>query len=152
EDLPAWSPDGRLIAFTRASEKAFDPDGRSEIDVIEPRPGAAPRRLAHPYAPNNQLLTWSPDSKLVAYLEGREPRLNAYMQDRLSVVPAAGGAPRSLSEKLDRAVMSYAFNGNASITIAVEDDRSVYPAIVDVSSAAIERTGGAGEFTVSALS
>ena len=36
EDLPAWSPDGRLIAFIRTHEPGVDQDGREAIAVIEP--------------------------------------------------------------------------------------------------------------------
>jgi dipeptidyl aminopeptidase/acylaminoacyl peptidase len=151
EDLPAWSPDGRQIAFVRTHEKALDPDGRADIDVIDARPGATAKNLGRPYAPNNQKLAFSPDGKLIAYLQGLEPKFNVYMQDHLVVAPAAGGVPRALADKLDRAVMSYAFTADsAAVTIAVEDDCAVYPARVDLATGAVNREV-AGQFTVSAL-
>jgi dipeptidyl aminopeptidase/acylaminoacyl peptidase len=152
EDLPAWSPDGRRIAFTRTHEQGPDQDGREDIDVIEPGTGAIPREIARPYAPNNQKLAWSPDGTQIAYLQGLEPKFNAYMQDHLFMAPIAGGAPRPLTEKLDRAVMSFAFAGDAAITIAVEDDGTAYPARVDLAGGSITREAGAGRFVVSALS
>jgi dipeptidyl aminopeptidase/acylaminoacyl peptidase len=152
EDLPVWSPDGRQIAFVRSHEKGVDRDGRADIDVIDAHPGGAVRSLARPYAPNFQKLEWSPDGKLVAYLQGLEPKFNAYMQDRLFVVPAAGGVSRALTDKLDRAVTSFAFTGDsAAITIVVEDDRTAYPARVDLASGAITRVA-TGQFVASALS
>jgi dipeptidyl aminopeptidase/acylaminoacyl peptidase len=152
EDLPAWSPDGRRIAFIRTRDKGPDPDGRTDLDVIDARPGAAPRRLARPYAPNTQSISFSPDGLLIGYLQGLELRFNAYMQDRLFVVAAAGGVPRPLTDKLDRAVMSFAFAADsASITIAVEDDRTVYPARVDLATGAITRAGAAGPYAVAAM-
>jgi len=151
EDLPAWSPDGRQIAFVRSREKGMDRDGRADIDVIDAHPDGPVRSLARPYAPNVQKLAWSPDGKLLAYLQGLEPKFNAYMQDRLFVVPAAGGVPRALTDKLDRAVTSFAFTADsAAITITVEDDRSAYPARVDLVSDAITRLV-AGQFVGSAL-
>jgi len=151
EDLPAWSPDGRQIAFVRTDEQGPDLDGRAAIDVIDARVGATPRDVVRPFAPNSQRLAWSPDGTLIAYLEGLEPKYNAYMQDRLFVVPAAGGAPRALTDKLDRAVTSFAFTESAALSITVEDDRTIYPARVDLASGAITRAVPAGAFAVSAL-
>jgi dipeptidyl aminopeptidase/acylaminoacyl peptidase len=145
EDLPAWSPDGERIAFIRTRDKGPDQDGRTDIDVIDARVGAVARTVVRPYAPNEQHIAWSPDGKLIAYLQGLQPKLNAYMQDHLYVVPAAGGVPRALTDKLDRAVMSYAFAGDSSaITIAVEDDRTIYPAHVDVASGIIHSDASPG--------
>jgi dipeptidyl aminopeptidase/acylaminoacyl peptidase len=153
DDMPVWSPDGRWIAFTRTHEMGADQDGREDIDVIDARAGSMPRNLVHPFAPNTQRLAWSPDGTQIAYLQGLEPKYNAYMQDRLFTVPAAGGAPRALTDKLDRAVMSFAFTADsAAITIAVEDDSTIYPARVDLTSGEITRQAAAGRLVVSALS
>jgi dipeptidyl aminopeptidase/acylaminoacyl peptidase len=152
EDQPSWSPDGSQIAFVRTREQGPDQDGRADLDVIESKAGAVPRTVARPYAPNSQKLAWSPDGRLIAYLQGIEPKFNAYMQDCLWVVPAVGGAPRSLTGKLDRAVMSYAFSSDAAIDIIVEDDDTTYPARVDLGSGSIVRSVAPGPFVVSALS
>jgi dipeptidyl aminopeptidase/acylaminoacyl peptidase len=153
EDLPTWSPDGRHIALIRTHEQGADQDGREDIAVVEPVAGAAPRTIVRTFAPNTQKLAWSPDGTLIAYLQGLEPKFNAYMQDRLAVVPAGGGVSRPLTDKLDRAVMSFAFTADsASIMISVEDDGRIYPARVDLRGGAINREAAAGSFVVSALS
>jgi dipeptidyl aminopeptidase/acylaminoacyl peptidase len=152
DDLPVWSPDGGRLVFSRSRELGSDQEGRADIAVIEARPGAAVRTVARPYAPNAQRLAWSPDGTLITYLQGLQPKFNAYMQDRLAVLPAAGGAPRELTAKLDRAVSSYAFSGERTITIAVEDDGISYPAHVDVDTGAITRDTPAAPFVASSVS
>jgi dipeptidyl aminopeptidase/acylaminoacyl peptidase len=152
EEWPAWSPDGLRIAFTRTREMGPDQDGQEEIALIDSKAGASPRSVARIYAPNSQHLAWSADGKLIVYLQGLEAKFNAYMQDHLAVLPAAGGAPRARADKLDRAVMSFAINGDSSATVAVEDDGSVYPARVDLGSGAVSRAVPAGPFVISALS
>jgi hypothetical protein len=129
-----------------------DQDGRSDIDVIDAKPGTLARTLARPYAPNAQRFAWSPDGKVITYLQGLQPGLNAYMQDHLVAMPAAGGEWHELTEKLDRAVSSYAFSGERTITIAVEDDGTSYPARLDAYSGAIAREAPAGPFVVSSVS
>ncbi len=151
EDLPVWSPDAREIAFVRTKDAGGDRDGRADIDIMEARPGATPRTIVRPYAPNAQRLDWTPDGARLTYLAGLEPRLNAYIQDRLFVIPAAGGTARSLTDKLDRAVMSYALQSDSTVTIAVEDDCTIYPASLDLASGELQRAVAPGPFTVSAI-
>jgi dipeptidyl aminopeptidase/acylaminoacyl peptidase len=153
EDLPTWSPDGRLIAFVRTRERGADQDGREDIDVIEARPGATVKTVARPFAPNSQKLAWNPTGGAIAFLQGGEPKFNAYMQDHLFSVPVVGGEPGALTGKLDRAVTSYAYSDDAAgIYITVEDDGGAYPASLPLSGGAVSPLVPAGPFVVSNLS
>jgi dipeptidyl aminopeptidase/acylaminoacyl peptidase len=149
---PVWSPDGQRIAFVRTSEKGWNPDGTMAIDVIDAGARAPARELARPYAPNTQHLAWSPDSRLVAFMQGLEPKYYGYMQDQLAVASAAGGTPRVLSARLDRAVMSYEFSADGkAVVVLVEDDGSTYPARLDLASSDTTRLVSE-PITVAALS
>ncbi|MDB6085598.1 MAG: WD40-like beta Propeller containing protein, partial [Gammaproteobacteria bacterium] len=152
EDLPTWSPDGTRILFTRSGELGMDPDGRSDIDVIDARPDADARAVARCFAPNTQNLAWSPDGTAITYLRGLQPKFNAYMQDHLVLVRLAGGAPRELTDKLDRAVSSYAFSHDGAIMATVEDDGTAYPARIDVGNGAITREAPVTPSVVASIS
>jgi dipeptidyl aminopeptidase/acylaminoacyl peptidase len=139
DDLPAWSPDGTHVAFIRTHEKAADADGMSDVDVIDVTAGAPAMTLARIFTPNFQHLAWSPDGRQLAFLQGLEPKYNFYMQDRLAVIPASGGAVRPLSDVLDRAISAYTFADADSILIGVADDRTRYPARIDLRTGSITR-------------
>jgi dipeptidyl aminopeptidase/acylaminoacyl peptidase len=151
DSAPAFSPDGRQIAFVRSRERGMDPDGMTDLEVIDADGAAAARLLARIHAPNTQRLAWSADGLQIAYLQGLEPRYNAYMQDHLAVVPAAGGAPRSIPDTLDRAVAAQEFTADGSaVTAIIEDDGLRYPARISLATGTVKRLV-AQPMTVSAL-
>jgi len=140
DSAAVWSADGMQIAFVRTRERSVDQDGMEDLEIIAAQPGAAPRRLARIFAPNQQRLAFSPDGATLAYLEGLEAKLNAYIQDRLAVVPVGGGSSHTLSAALDRAVAMPQFsNDGRSLCVIVEDDLYQYPACLDAASGAATR-------------
>jgi dipeptidyl aminopeptidase/acylaminoacyl peptidase len=141
EASPAWSPDGRFVAFI--SNRSADPDRNHDqnVFVIEARTGADPRQLTTFTGPDTGRPSWSPDGKLIAYVQGDETRMSAYNLAKLAVVPAAGGDPRILTRELDRAVSGpfvWAPDGS-SLFLTVEDDRTRYLARLRVSGGAPEK-------------
>ncbi len=140
DDAPAWSPDGKLIAYVSNHGKEPEQSGVDEIYLVEAHAGAAPRQLAHVYSPNHQRLAFSPDGKLLSLLQGLEPRHYAYITDRLAVLSVSDGHLRPLTDKLDRAVSAPFFSPDGkSMGFLVEDDGSSYPARVDMGTGEIER-------------
>ena len=137
---PAWSPDGALLAYTSNHEPDADRSGAGELYVVAATAGASPRRVAQFYVPNHQSLVWVGDGRHVAYMIGLEPRLNAYINDRLAVVSTDGGTPKIITDGLDRAVSAPVLSKDAGVIgVLVEDDRSLYPANVSLSSGRVER-------------
>jgi dipeptidyl aminopeptidase/acylaminoacyl peptidase len=140
DDTPAWSPDGKLIAYISNHGKEPEQSGVDEVYLVEAVAGAVPRRLAEVFSPNHQRLAFSPDGKLISLLQGFEPRHYAYITDRLAVVSVSDGHLRPLTDKLDRAVAAPFFAADGkSIGFLVEDDGSNYPARVDLVTGEIER-------------
>ena len=135
----AWSPDGTLLAYVSNHDKEPDRTGSDEIYLIEPHEGATPRKLATVYSPNSQHLAFSADGKSLSLLQGREPKYNAYIADRLAVVTLSDGSLRPLSDKLDQQVSAPTRNADGTIDFIVEDGGFAYVSRIDTGTGKIER-------------
>jgi dipeptidyl aminopeptidase/acylaminoacyl peptidase len=140
ETAPAWSPDGSQLAFFSNHAKEPDQTGTTDIFIAEARAGAEPRKLLTICRPDEQRLAWSPDGRMLAFLQGFESKFNFYNVDQLAVVPAAGGEPHTLTAKLDRRVSQAKFLPDGSgLTFLVEDDRRAYLGKVALGGGNVER-------------
>ena len=96
---PAWSPDGRWLAFVSARHADRDEDSAADVWIV-PAEGGEPRRLTSTAGP----VSWpsfSPDGRTVAYLGHAHPR-DVSRHHRVHAVPVAGGPPVCLTASLDR--------------------------------------------------
>lgn len=151
DTLPAWSPDGKSIAFLSNRDSDQDRTGKLSLYVIDAGPGAVPRKLAEFFAPNKPALAWTPDGTRVLYTSGLEPRLNAYIQDRLNVLSVADGKTRSLTDRLDRAVAYPAVSQDGlAASLILEDDGSELPISVRLDTGRMERLAD-GKMSASSL-
>ncbi len=143
EAHPSWAPDGSLIAFS--SKRGGDPDRHENTDLylIEPRVGAAPRQMTRfegRDADFGSPAAFSPDGKLLAYLRGSSATYSSYDMARLAVIPVEGGQERLVAPDLDRAVSEPSWSSDGkSIYVLLEDDRSQMVARVPAAGGAVER-------------
>ncbi len=153
EESPAWSPDGRSIAFVSNHENDPDRVDNSDVFVIEAKPGVQPRKLTTFAGSDGGRPSWSPDGQSIAYLQGDEPKYSAYNLNKLAVVPVAGGQPRLLTVALDRAVqgpIAWSPDGR-TLTFVVQDDRITYAARMAAAGGQVEKLT-TGRRVVSSLS
>ena len=91
DSAPAWSPDGRKIAFeSNADVAGANPEGDMEIWVMRAdgsRPTQLTRNTAHDEGP-----AWSPDGRLLAFASGPDDK-----HGDIHVMPAGGGDARRLT-------------------------------------------------------
>jgi dipeptidyl aminopeptidase/acylaminoacyl peptidase len=109
ENYPAWSPDGKWIAFSsnRSENPDLTPD-RWDIFIL-PASGGKIRKIEGPIGDKYQP-SFSPDGRLIAYL-GSEGEGLSYKNASLWVVPADGSElPCNLTEKYDIHVDSSTIN------------------------------------------
>ena len=137
DTAPVYSPDGRHIAFF--SDRTGDQTGKLELTVIDARAGATRHRLTEFFAPNKSALRWTPDGTRLIYTTGLEPRLNAYIQDRISIFTLAEGKSRLLTERLDRALIRISAADDESIAAIIEDDGAELPVSVRLDTGEVQR-------------
>jgi len=140
EDAAEPSPNGQHIAFVSSLDADSDRTRNTDIFVIDTKPGAPSLKLTTYPGPDNGPLSWSPDNKQIAYLQGVEPKFTAYTQDMLAVVAIENPEPRVLSEAIDRPVAEPIFSADGrSIRITLTDDRNQYISEVPTNGGSIKR-------------
>jgi len=103
---PAWSPDGRFLAFVSQRAEDADRTYNSEIWLVAadtPARGATLLRVTTAPGRHNRP-AWSPDGQWITYTGATDGGGIFYATEHLAVVSAKGGPAQLLTEKLDRFV------------------------------------------------
>jgi dipeptidyl aminopeptidase/acylaminoacyl peptidase len=158
EAAPSWSPDGRSLAFLSRRRPEYDRSDNWDLYLVAAEPGAEPRQLTTYTGADadpewgSRAPSWSPDGRLIAYVQGGKPELLYYGGHKLAVVPVDGGPARVLTTSLERNVLSPVFSRDgASILFLLEDDRVSHLARVPTGGGQVERLV-AGQRTLEDLS
>ena len=98
---PAFSPDGKVVAFNSCREPDGEIDGVPDIWALTLETGEM-RRLTDGRGPAGSPV-YSQDGKYIAYF-GNLRKDVAAAKSEILVIPAQGGEPRVLTEKFDRSM------------------------------------------------
>jgi dipeptidyl aminopeptidase/acylaminoacyl peptidase len=122
---PAWSPDGKSLAF--ASNRSADPDANYEAHIwvvaADNSDKGAHLTQVTPNPGPDSAPVWSPDGKWIAFVTELDPHLFYYNTRHLAVVPSTGGQANVLTRAFDRSVHRPRFSADSRfIYFTAEDD------------------------------
>ena len=122
---PAWSPDGKLLAFT-SNRSLPDPDRtyNSDIWTVEAANTDKGTHLAQitTNPGSDASPSWSPDGKWITYVSQLDPKLFDYGTKHLAVSPSTGGEAKVLTRSFDRMVSEPRFSPDGNFIYFIADD------------------------------
>jgi len=143
---PAWSTDGKLLAFESNRSKP-DPDATYATNIWtvaadNKNKGANPTQVTTGLAGDHHP-AWSPDGKWIAYSTQLDAKLFEYGTKHIAISPAGGGTQKVLTTALDRNATDPHFSSDSkSVYFIVDDDGTQNVARVNLADEKITRPVG----------
>jgi dipeptidyl aminopeptidase/acylaminoacyl peptidase len=154
DNEPAWSPDGKSLAFS--SNRSTDPDRNynSDIWVVAADNSDKGAHLIQVTTNpgSDRAPSWSPDGKWLAYVTQIDVKDMIYATHHLAISAATGGEAKVLTLAFDRSVRRPRFSADGrSIYFVAEDDGTDNLCRIAVTGGEVTRPIG-GRLTVSSFS
>jgi dipeptidyl aminopeptidase/acylaminoacyl peptidase len=136
EWLPAWSPDGKQIAFVSKRLGDFDRTLNFDVWTMPPVAGAAPRRISTFDGADSDWYwesrpAWSPDSRKLVWLTSAEDKWIYYAPWQLSVADLATGKVTTPA-RIDRCFYKPRWSKDGKyIYVLIEESRNTWLARID---------------------
>ena len=143
DDDPAWSPDGKFLAFSSNRSKP-DPDATYNWDiwvVAADNADKGANLTQVTTAPGeDRSPTWSPDGKWIAYSMQIDPKLFQYSTKHIAIAPSTGGEAKVLTKSLDRMATTPRFSPDGKgVYFIADDDGTLQLCLVNLADGKITR-------------